>query len=111
MNLVVGATGALGVEICRGLIATGRPTRALVRSGSPRESLLRDLGAEIVFGDLKDQSSLNSSCQGAAVVITTANSILSRRTGDSLETVDRDGSLALLRAARASASRGFSTRR
>ncbi len=101
MNLVVGATGMLGLEICRRLRARGQPTRAFVRSGSPKESLLKDLGAEIVYGDLKDTASLESACHGTSVVVTTANSILSRRSGDTLETVDRDGSLALIRAAHA----------
>jgi uncharacterized protein YbjT (DUF2867 family) len=34
MNLVVGATGMLGGEICRRLAARGKPVRALVRATS-----------------------------------------------------------------------------
>jgi uncharacterized protein YbjT (DUF2867 family) len=34
MNLVVGATGLLGSEICRRLAAAGKPVRALVRATS-----------------------------------------------------------------------------
>ena len=34
MNLVVGATGMVGTEICRLLAAAGKPVRALVRGGS-----------------------------------------------------------------------------
>ena len=101
MNLVVGATGMLGFEICQRLRARGQPTRALVRTGSSKEQLLKDIGAEIVHGDLKDEPTLEAACRGASVVITTANSIVSRRSGDTLETVDRDGSLALIRAAKA----------
>ena len=101
MNLVVGATGSLGFEICRRLRARGQPTRAFVRTGSPKEQLLKDIGAEIAHGDLKDESTLEAACRGVSVVITTANSISSRRSGDTLETVDRDGSLALIRAAKA----------
>jgi uncharacterized protein YbjT (DUF2867 family) len=107
MILIVGATGLLGAEICSRLRAQAHPTRALVRKGSPRESLLRGLDVEIVYGDLKDRHSLDAACCGASVVITTANSVLSRRHGDSLKTVDRDGSLALLRAAEAAGSRHF----
>ncbi|MBU2678293.1 MAG: NmrA family NAD(P)-binding protein, partial [Gammaproteobacteria bacterium] len=34
MNLVVGATGLLGGEICRQLVAEGKQVKALVRSTS-----------------------------------------------------------------------------
>ena len=39
MNLVVGATGLLGGEICRLLAAEGRPTRALVRPTSDQSKV------------------------------------------------------------------------
>ncbi|MEO7132658.1 MAG: SDR family oxidoreductase [Vicinamibacterales bacterium] len=107
MNLVVGATGMLGFEICQRLRARGHPVRAFVRKGSSKEQLLQGIGAEIVHGDLKDESSLEAACRGASVVITTANPIVSRRPGDTLETVDRDGSLALVRAAKAAGVRQF----
>lgn len=107
MILVVGATGQLGTEICRRLRARAQPTRAFVREGSPREGLLRDLGVEIAYGDLKDRQSVEAACRGASVVMTTANAVLSRRRGDSLESVDRDGSLALLRATQAAGAGHF----
>jgi uncharacterized protein YbjT (DUF2867 family) len=107
MNLVIGATGSLGFEICRRLRDRGQATRALVRPGSSKEQLLKDIGAEIVHGDLKNESSLEAACRGASVVITTANSISSRRSGDTLQSVDRDGSLALLRVAKAADIRQF----
>jgi uncharacterized protein YbjT (DUF2867 family) len=107
MILVVGATGLLGTEICRRLAVQGRHTRAFVRAGSAREALLHEMGVELVHGDLKDGTSVQAACKGATVVVTTANSVLSKRTGDSFQTVDRDGSLALLRAAEASGVRQF----
>ena len=100
MILVVGATGLLGGEICRLLRERGHPVRALVREGSPREGALRALGAEIVHGDLKDPPSLDRACAGVQCVATTANSILSRRPGDTLRRVDLDGQTALVAAAR-----------
>jgi NADH dehydrogenase len=100
VTLVVGATGLLGTEICRRLRARGKPVRALVRFGSANESNLRALGAEIVHGDLKDRASLEAACRSASRVVTTANVMTSRRRGDSLESVDRDGQLALLDAAK-----------
>ena len=56
MILVVGATGMLGLEICRRLREQGRAVRALVRPGSPKESLLREIGVEIHHGDLRTPS-------------------------------------------------------
>ncbi len=100
MILVVGATGLLGGEICRLLRERGNPVRALVREGSPREAGLRALGAEVVHGDLKVRSSLDRACAGVQRVATTANSILSRRRGDTLRRVDLDGQIALVAAAR-----------
>jgi uncharacterized protein YbjT (DUF2867 family) len=99
MILVVGATGLLGCEICKQRQARGLPTRALVREGSAREAAVRALGVEVVYGDLRQPHSMNTACQGCSAVITTANSMSARHPGDSFETVDRDGSLALLQAA------------
>src|SRR5262245_3022323 len=101
MILVVGSTGLLGGEICRQLHARGHPVRGLVREGSPREAWLRDLGVDIARGDLKEPPSLRAACAGVDAVLTTANGIRSRRPGDSLTSVDRDGTLALVAAARA----------
>jgi len=101
MILVVGATGALGSEVCRLLKAAGHPIRALVRSTAAAERLqhLRALGAELVTGDLKDLASLGRACDGATAVISTASSTLSAQRGDSIRSVDRDGQIALIDAA------------
>jgi uncharacterized protein YbjT (DUF2867 family) len=101
ITLVVGATGSLGMEICARLRARGAPVRALVRHRSPRESQLIELGVEPVYGDLKDSSSLKAACEVATCVITTASAMSSRRDGDSLKSVDRDGYIKLIREARA----------
>ncbi|MCK5406043.1 MAG: SDR family oxidoreductase [Candidatus Krumholzibacteria bacterium] len=101
MTLVVGSTGALGFEICRRLRSEDSPVRALVRPGALREGALHRLGAEIVYGDLKDPPSLEAACRGITSVITTANAMTSRQQGDSLRSVDRDGHLSLLKAAKA----------
>jgi uncharacterized protein YbjT (DUF2867 family) len=103
MNLVVGATGYLGSEICRRLAARGKPVRAMVRSASAPEKVesLRRLGAEIALGDLKDRPSLDAACQGVRAVISTASTTISRQPGDSLESVDRQGQIGLVNAASA----------
>ena len=109
MNLVVGATGYLGGEICRLLAEQGKPVRALVRSTSDPERVasLRDLGAEVVEGDLKDRSSLDRACAGATAVLSTATVIVRAQEGDSFERTDRQGQLDLVEAAEQAGVRRF----
>ena len=97
--LVVGATGLLGRAVCQRANAAGYQVRALVRPASPRRASLERLGYECVDGDLKDPPSLSRACQGCDAVVTTANTMTVRGSGDSLDAVDRRGSLALLAAA------------
>lgn len=102
MDLVVGATGILGGEICKGLLNAGRQVRVLVRETSDKGKVdaLKAQGAEIVNGDLKDEASLKTACAGVSNVISTASSTLSRAEGDDIETVDRQGQIALVEAAK-----------
>jgi uncharacterized protein YbjT (DUF2867 family) len=101
MHLVVGATGHLGLEICRKLTDRGQHLRALVRASSNPSAVerLRSFGAEIAVGDLRDPSSLEAACAGVATIISTANSIVSRQEGDSLEATDLHGHRNLIEAA------------
>jgi NADH dehydrogenase len=101
MNLIVGATGTLGGEICRLLCEQGKAVRALVRDTSNPEKIdrLRGVGVQAVRGDLKDRASLQAACCNASAVISTASSTLSRQEGDSIESVDRQGQLSLIEAA------------
>ena len=101
MNLIVGATGMLGGEICRLIAEQGGAVRVLVRDSSNPEKVerLRGLGAEVVRGDLKDRASLEKACRGASAVVSTASSTVSRQEGDSIENVDRQGQLNLIEAA------------
>jgi uncharacterized protein YbjT (DUF2867 family) len=100
-TLLVGATGLLGPEICTRLLAAGHQVRALVRASSDRgkRAALHSLGVELVEGDLKDPGSLAGACAGVQAVISTASSTLSHQEGDSIETVDHGGQLALVHAA------------
>jgi uncharacterized protein YbjT (DUF2867 family) len=103
MNLVVGATGLLGGEVCRLLAAEAKSVRAMVRptSDASRVAQLESLDVEIVQGDLKDRSSLDVACWGVSTLISTASSTLSRQEGDSIQTVDLEGQLNLIDAAKA----------
>jgi len=109
MTVVIGATGLLGMEVCRRLKAAGRPIRALVRrtSDAAKRTELQTLGAELIEGDLKDPASLRRACTGVQSVISTASSTLSRQDGDSIQSVDRQGQIALIDAARAAGVQHF----
>ena len=63
-TLITGATGFIGWHVARKLIARGHRVRALVRPGS----LLRELEAETVSGDLRDPASLELAVAGCGVV-------------------------------------------
>ena len=104
MILVVGATGLLGARICERLRAEGCSVRALVRrtSSPDKVNALRALGCELATGDLKDPPQIKAACQGISALISTASSTLSRQAGDSIESVDLQGQLALVNAARSS---------
>jgi len=103
MILVVGATGLLGRDICRRLRAAGKPVRALVRRTADRAKVdeLERSGATLVRGDLKDRASLDAACRGMDTVITTASTTVSRQEGDSIQTVDQEGQMRLVDAAKA----------
>jgi uncharacterized protein YbjT (DUF2867 family) len=102
MVLVVGATGLVGNEVCQRLRRLGEQVRALVRTTSSRDKIetLRSSGAELCIGDLKDPRSIAAACHGVDAVISTASSTLARQPGDSIESVDGEGQLNLVRAAR-----------
>jgi uncharacterized protein YbjT (DUF2867 family) len=109
MYLVVGATGILGSYVCRRLREAGHPVRALVRNTANPERIrmLQEAGVELSPGDMKDAESLRLACAGAKAIISTASSTLSRQPGDSIQTVDLEGQLALVSAAKEAAVEHF----
>ena len=109
IDLIVGATGVLGSEIAGQLAQRGRRVRALVRSSSRPERVtqLQAAGVELVHGDLKQPQTLEAACAGVTRVISTASATNSREPGDSIETVDGSGQLALVEAARKAAIEQF----
>jgi NADH dehydrogenase len=104
MNLVVGATGMVGMEICRLLSAAGKPVRALVRATSDPAKVekLKTLGAAVMLGDLRDAASLKAACQGVQAVVTTASAMpFAYDAGHNTpQTTDEDGYLSLVAMAR-----------
>ena len=107
--LVVGATGFLGMEICRQLTAAGQNVRGLVRTTSnpSRIEALQQMGVETVVGDIKDRGSLDGAMSDVSAVISTASSTLSQVEGDSIQSVDREGQLNVVAAASASGVKKF----
>jgi uncharacterized protein YbjT (DUF2867 family) len=109
MILVAGATGVLGSEIVRRLIARGEKVRAMVRTTSAPEKVerLKRTGAEIVVADVKDPPTLLAACSGVDAVISTITTILTSQPGDTFEATDREGTKALIDAARKSGAQKF----
>jgi uncharacterized protein YbjT (DUF2867 family) len=109
MNMVAGATGLLGMEICRPLAAAGRPVRGLVRrtSGPAKRTVLEQLGVEIVEGDLQDPVSLGAACDDIEAVINTVTTTISRQPHDSIRATDLEGHKALISMARRAGVRHF----
>jgi NADH dehydrogenase len=109
MILVVGSTGVLGSEICHRLTKAGKPVRGLVRSTSDPDKVqyLKTLGVQTIIGDLRNPASLVEACRGVKVVISTANSVVSRQPGDSIAITDQQGHLDLVKSARSSGVKQF----
>jgi len=70
--LVLGATGFLGSNLVRTLLAHGQQVRALVRPTSSTRTL-DGLNVERVLGDLRDPDSLAHACAGVQVIYQTAS--------------------------------------
>ncbi|MBI2804284.1 MAG: NAD-dependent epimerase/dehydratase family protein [Planctomycetes bacterium] len=67
VNLVTGATGQLGSHIVEQLRAAGESVRVLVRSGRD-QTFLRDQGAVILEGDLRDPAAVGRAVKDATIV-------------------------------------------
>jgi uncharacterized protein YbjT (DUF2867 family) len=105
--LVSGATGVLGREICRRLRRNGHNVRAMVRPDSKGAEELEALGCTLVQADLREPESLAAACEGVDQVVNTATAIATRRKGEKLSAIDRDGVIALGQAAEAAGVRHF----
>lgn len=66
--LVTGATGFIGLEVCRQLAARGTPTRAMFRRRH-RAALLAPLDVELIHGDLTAPRSIERAVRGCRAII------------------------------------------
>ncbi|MEM3689256.1 MAG: NAD-dependent epimerase/dehydratase family protein, partial [Thermofilum sp.] len=66
--LVTGATGFLGGHLVEELVAKGYSVRALVRRTS-NTALLRELGVEMIEGDITKPETLGPATRGVDVVV------------------------------------------
>jgi NADH dehydrogenase len=109
MILVAGATGVLGSDIVRNLLARGEKVRAMTRKTSKPEAVdrLRKAGAELVVADLKDPASLAGACKGVDGVISTVTSVTTAQSGDSIAATDGRGTISLVDAARKAGVKKF----
>ncbi|MBA4376733.1 MAG: hypothetical protein C0401_11250 [Anaerolinea sp.] len=69
--LLTGATGFIGSHLAKNLAEKGKSVRCLVRASSPKAAIqfLNSLGAELVYGDLTDEKSLQDAMVGVSTIV------------------------------------------
>jgi len=105
MILVTGANGFVGRNLVRRLQKDGIAVRALVRNAA-KAARLRDLGAELVDGDISNMSSLEAAMEGCEKVIHLVG-IIQEAPGITFKGVHVDGTRNLLETAKKEGVRHF----
>ena len=108
--LVAGSTGMVGGEAACLLAARGDEVRGLVRRTSDESNVaaLRASGVTVVEGDLRDGQSLTAVCRGVDAVVKTVSAMpFSRKEGNTIGDVDRDGTIRLIDAAKQAGVKRF----
>ncbi|MBK9751912.1 MAG: NAD-dependent epimerase/dehydratase family protein [Nannocystis sp.] len=68
IHVVTGATGQVGLELCRGLRGAGKPVRAVVLPHDPAIARLQANGVEVVVADVRDFAALRVAFTGADTI-------------------------------------------
>src|SRR3990172_2262039 len=105
MILVVCGTGFVGSHLIQRLRKGGLPVRAVVRS--PRKAqALKDLGVEVVAGDIADKASLEAAAAGVERIIHLVG-IIQEASGVTFRGVHVEGTRNLIEAAKKAGVRHF----
>lgn len=105
MILIVGVTGVLGRETARQLLEAGYSVRGMTRTPE-KAADLKELGVEIMQGDLIDKHTLERACRGVEAVLAAAHQLMG--TGKySSEAVDDTGHRTLIDVAKAARVKHF----
>lgn len=104
---LTGATGFVGRHMARRLIDGGHHLKCLAfSSDSPDAGYLRDLGAEVVPGNILDANSVAASAGGSEIVIHLVGIIFERR-GATFEQIHVQGTMNALAAASVAGARQY----
>jgi NADH dehydrogenase len=105
MILITGGTGFVGGHLVRRLRQGGVPVRAIVRSPKKTQAL-KDLGVEVVAGDISDSASLEKAAEGVERVVHLVG-IIQEAPGATFRKVHVEGTRNLLEAAKKAGVRHF----